>query len=258
MLRLQKDDEEERKKLEQEFKDRKIKQDLKNIPKVSVTVDKDPGKNSSPKVTKVSQLVSSIKDSSKNLDTKRVEEEKKRINEEKKKMEDHRKKISEEKKKLEEEKKRIEQERQEMEKQRKALIDEALEMEQESRELQANAKKARQQAHQRKNLDLVEEDLILQREEEWKKKRSQKNHPRKDVTFQMAQGLESQGLEDSDEEEDVDEEDIVACVVCGQTDSIGELYSCHGLDCGRVFHLPCAGIPLTEYSETWMCMTCMS
>jgi len=137
------------------------------------------------------------------------------------------------------------------------LIDAQLEMEQENKEIQESIRKAREESFQRKHLDLIEEDLILKREEEWRKKRGKLHPVKKRVGFQMPEGLENQGLE---EEEDYFEEDydIEVCVVCGESDSIGDLFPCHGVDCGRFFHLPCAGIHPKDYSDSWLCMTCAS
>jgi len=72
----------------------------------------------------------------------------------------------------------------------------------------------------------------------------------------MEEGLETQGLE-SDEDFEEDDE-LITCVVCGESDDIGMLYPCHGPECGRSFHIPCAGIRLEDYSDTWICMTCVS
>jgi len=188
----------------------------------------------------------------------KVQEEKKRLAEEKQKRHERRLKIEEDKKKLEEEKKRIEEERTQMEKEKQEMEAAMHEMEQENLEIFESMQKAREQANDRKNLDLIEEELIMKREAEWKKKRKKRNPNKiRKVNFNMPEGEENKGLED-EEIFVYDEEEEAFCVVCGETDAIGQLYPCHGTDCGRMFHIPCAGIHPQDYSLEWLCMTCVS
>eukprot|EP01119_Soliformovum_irregulare_P018349 TRINITY_DN5602_c0_g1_i2.p1 TRINITY_DN5602_c0_g1~~TRINITY_DN5602_c0_g1_i2.p1 ORF type:complete len:747 (-),score=328.24 TRINITY_DN5602_c0_g1_i2:164-2404(-) len=120
----------------------------------------------------------------------RKEEERRALEVEKKRLEEERKKAEAEKRAIEEEKKKIEEQRELLRKQMEAQknAESIIEDQEIAREVIVSVTKARQEAQDRRNRDLLEEDILEEKEKAWKQSKRDLGKMIRSISWKMPDG----------------------------------------------------------------------